>query len=580
MSTQKRTSRNDPCPCGSGKKYKKCCLGKTGYSGAHPGATLRNQSGSTGQGTPVGQRSQQARGVASNPAASTFAPAEKLYEQAMMLRTSGRSAEAKKIYEEILRIWPNEGRAMSGLGYCLTLLGQRERGLEQARRAVELEPDGVIAIMELALMLLNSGEIEESLKWARRAVNLGPQGAQAYTIIANCYERTHRIAEGLEANRLAQMANPQNRWLKLQEAKLTARNGELERATKKLRKIVGEPGLQPELRAQAFGELGRVQDKLRNYDQAYEAFVQCGLVTSQTSNAQRFKLEHRPSIIYSYIQGLTEERLKKWKADDLKDHSWAPVFLVGFPRSGTTMTEQILAAHSHVMTLSEESYLDDVRLEWARIVGAKPDLGQMVDQLNIEIILRLRKIYREKVQADNKIPADSKIIIDKLPLNIINIGLINLLFPESKIIVALRDPRDCSLSCFMQEFELNSAMIHFLSLDRAVRFYTQVMGAWLHFRNLITLPYITVRYEDTVQNLEFQAKKLVDFLGLDWEPEVLQFHRVAAERVINTPSYVAVTEPVHTRAIGRWKNYHKPFAPLLPMLEPFVREFGYEENSY
>ena len=127
----------------------------------------------------------------------------------------------------------------------------------------------------------------------------------------------------------------------------------------------------------------------------------------------------------------------------------------------------------------------------------------------------------------------------------------------------------------MQDFELNNAMIHFLSLERTVQFYTQVMGAWLHFRDIITLSHVTVRYEDTVQNLEFEAKRLIDHLGLSWEPEILQFHRRAAERVIATPSYVAGTEPVHTRAIGRWKNYDQQFAPLLPMLEPFLREFGY-----
>ena len=160
-----------------------------------------------------------------------------------------------------------------------------------------------------------------------------------------------------------------------------------------------------------------------------------------------------------------------------------------------------------------------------------------------------------------------------------HIGLINLVFPEAKIIVALRDPRDCCLSSFMQDFELNSAMIHFLTLDGAVNFYSQVMGSWLHFRDITTLSHITVRYEDTVQDLEFEAKKLIDYLGLNWEADILQFHQRAKERVIATPSYVAVTEPVHTRAIGRWQNYQEQFAPLLPKLEPFLREFKYETGG-
>lgn len=547
MSARNRISRNDPCPCGSGRKYKKCCIGKHQFSG-----------------------------VASGKSTSQAKPAEHLYTNSMQLRDSGQIEAAKKQYETILQFWPDEARAVSGLGYCLVRLGQRERGMAEARRAVELDPGNLTCINELALLLFNSGELEESLKWAKRAVKMGPQGANANVIIANCYEKLHRIGDGLKANKLAQIANPGNMWLKFQEAKLTARNGDYERAKTILMQTTRVPGMDPELRRHLFGELGRVLDRLGNFDKAYEAFVHSGLEASHTPRAQRFNLQLRPALINAYIKGVTEERLRKFSPEDMKDDSWVPAFLVGFPRSGTTMTEQILAAHSGVLTLSEQPYLDQVRLEWGRIAGANPDLGQMVDQLNPEIVLQLRKIYRTKVEADQEIANGAKVVIDKLPLNIIDIGFINLIFPEAKIIVALRDPRDCTLSCFMQDFELNSAMIHFLALDRATRFYTQVMGLWLHLRDMISLPYTVVRYEDTVQNLEFEAKRLIEFLGLNWEADILHFHQRAAGRAISTPSYAAVTEPVHTRAIGRWKNYREPFIPLLPMLEPYIREFGYE----
>ena len=497
----------------------------------------------------------------------------------MTLCNSGRYEEAKKIYEEVLRHRPKEIRGVSGLWLCLAELGQSERALEVARRALKLEPDNLTFINEFTVMLFNSGKIEESLEWAKRAVKMGPEGARSYVFIANCYEKLHRIDDALEANRLAQIASPQIKYLNFQEAKLIARNGDYERARDILQETSQAPGLQPELRTQIFGELGRILDKLKNYDQAYEAFAQSGHEAASNPRMQKFKLGYRPGLINAYIKGLTEERLKKWKPEDLKDDSWTPVFLVGCPRSGTTMTEQVLAAHSVIRTTDEQPYLEHMRMEWARIVGANPDLGLMADRLDVKTILQLRKIYREKVEADQQSPIGSDIVIDKLPLNIMNIGLINLIFPEAKIIVALRDPRDACLSCFMQDFELNSAMIHFLALDRAVHFYTQVMGAWLHFRDIISLSHLTVRYEDTVQNLEFEAKRLMDYLDLDWEPGILQFHQRAKERVIATPSYVAVTEPVHTRAIGRWKNYHRQFAPLLTELEPFLREFGYEIDA-
>lgn len=494
------------------------------------------------------------------------------------MRGSARWPDAKQAYEQILQQQPDDAQAIIGLARCLTELGDANRGLAEARRAAALVPDDLICINELAVMLFNIGKVEESLEWAKRAVEMGPEGAKTHALIANCHEKLHRIDEAIEANRLAQIANPQVPYLRFQEGKLRARLGDDEGAREILQATSREPGLPPELKRQLFSELGKVLDRLELYDLAFDAFMQSGVEALHIPRVQQLSLDYRPNLIDAYVRGLTRERLCRVKPADLLDDGWTPAFLVGFPRSGTTMTEQILAAHSAIHTTDEKPYLEELRYDWARIVGANPDLGSMADQLDIGAIRQLRKAYREKVEADQGAPMGSKLIVDKLPLNIINIGFINLIFPEARIIVAIRDPRDACLSCFMQDFALNSAMIHFLTLDRAVRFYAQVMGAWLHFRNIGTLSQITLRYEDTVQNLEFEARRIIDHLDLDWEPGILHFHRHAAERVIATPSYVAVTEPVHTRAIGRWKNYEKQLGPLLPILDPFLREFGYENQ--
>lgn len=539
MPSENQVSRNAPCPCGSGKKYKHCC------------GSLSLPSGS---GTSIPQ---------------LFADAERL-------RNAGQYELAKRSYEDILQLDSREAQAATGLGLCLIELDEIDRGLRELRRAVGLAPDELTCINHLIVNLFNLGRVEESLEWAKQAVKMGPEGAKTNVLLANCYEKLHRIDEALEANRLAQIANPGVIYLKYQEAKLHARKGDLDRARDILQKAVRAPGLDPAMRTQMLSELGRTLDKLENYEEAYEAFSQSGVEATRRPEAQKFKLGYRPGLINAYIGGLSSERLRRWKPEDLNDGAWTPVFLVGFPRSGTTMTEQILAAHSGIITMEERPYVEQVRYEWARIVGANPDIGRMADQLDVETILQLRKFYREKVEFDLGTPVGSATVIDKLPLNIMHIGLINLIFPDAKVIVSIRDPRDACLSCFMQDFELNSAMIHFLSLEQTVEFYTQVMGAWLHFRDILSLSHLAIRYEDVVQNLEHEAKRLIGYLELEWEPGILQFHQKAGKRVIQTPSYTAVTEPVHTRAIGRWKNYRQQFTPSIPRLEPFIDEFGYE----
>jgi tetratricopeptide (TPR) repeat protein len=579
MASTEPVSRNAPCTCGSGKRYKRCCGNLADPAEQNTAGDIGNTFSNTGQGPKTEEDSHYQPEAITSSDVRPESPKEQDYSDGTALVKSGQFKQAKKKFEDILKKWPAEAKAQIGLGLCLVELGQVEVGLEEARKAVKLDPGNLELINELTVMLFNQGRVEESLEWAQRAVKMGPEGARTNVIIANCYEKLHRIDEALEANMLAQVANPQVKYLKLQEAKLRARNGDYERAREILQATSLEPGLPSELRSQVFNELGMVLDKLESYDQAYEAFRESGLEAARRPETQKFKLDYRPSLINAYVNGLTRERINRFQPAELQDGGWTRVFLVGFPRSGTTMTEQILAAHSGIRTTEEQPYVEHLRYEWARMVGAKLDMGWMADKLSVESILQLRETYRAKVEADQGTPIGSNIIVDKLPLNIINIGLINMVFPDAKVIVALRDPRDSCLSCFMQDFKLNSAMIHFLTLDRTVKFYAQVMEAWLHFREIITLSHLDIRYEDTVQNFEFEAKRIIDYLGLDWEPEISQFHQVAKDRVIATPSYVAVTEPVHTRAIGRWRNYSAQFAHLIPQLERFIKAFGYEVET-
>ena len=171
---------------------------------------------------------------------------------------------------------------------------------------------------------------------------------------------------------------------------------------------------------------------------------------------------------------------------------------------------------------------------------------------------------------------EDRLLLDKLPLNLVETGLINVLFPDAKIIVALRDPRDVCLSCFMQGFDLNIGMVNFLWWERTVELYANVMDLWLHVREMLTLPFIEVRYEDTVRDLEGQARRMLDFLGLEWDDRVIRFYEAARKKAILTPSFAAVTKPVHTGAIGRWRNYAGPVERVAGTLQPYIKAFGYD----
>jgi hypothetical protein len=168
-------------------------------------------------------------------------------------------------------------------------------------------------------------------------------------------------------------------------------------------------------------------------------------------------------------------------------------------------------------------------------------------------------------------------VVDKHPLRILDLGLANLLFPGAKAIVLIRDPRDCCLSCFFQDLGLTPVSARFLRLETLGEVYATIMGLWLGMREKLTIDTLQIRYEDLVTDFEPGARRLVEFVGEPWTDDVLQFHKKAAKRAINTPSYQAVTEKVNTRAVGKWANYETHLDPLLPHVRPFLEAFGYEE---
>jgi len=270
---------------------------------------------------------------------------------------------------------------------------------------------------------------------------------------------------------------------------------------------------------------------------------------------------------------LTAGQFNRWSdatdtGDDLQ-----PVFLVGFPRSGTTMTEQVLASHPDISTADEKPLLAK-SMEYMYRLPDQYRLSMQLDALTNTHIREMRAIYRSAIRELAR--PKGGIVIDKLPLNIMALGFINRVFPDARIIVALRDPRDVCLSCFMQEFEPNAGMINFNTLAGTARFYNAVMSLWMNQRDMLTLNQLEIRYEDTTSDLEKQARYILEFLGQTWNRSVLDFHRQHHYRAVTTPSYETISEPVNRCAVGRWKKYINSLEPVLDILAPLVKTLGYE----
>jgi hypothetical protein len=200
---------------------------------------------------------------------------------------------------------------------------------------------------------------------------------------------------------------------------------------------------------------------------------------------------------------------------------------------------------------------------------------EALDAIPRERWLAQRERYLGYMAAALNQPIGERLHLDKNPtMTLLIPGMIRL-FPETRLLIALRDPRDVVVSCFMQYLPLNTNSVCFLTLERAARRYAHDMGIWLKFREMLCTPWLELRYEDCVSGLEAQARRALQFLDLPWDPQVMQYRERLKSKAVASPTYEAVTRPLYTSAMGRWKNYQKYMEPCLEILQPCVEAFGY-----
>ena len=498
--------------------------------------------------------------------------------------TSARSATSKSdfrtavaLYKEILAQHPDHPEVMAALGYTLGITGRVKAGLSMLDRALAANPGSADILCKLARVRMLNVEPEIALEHLEVVTEAEPRRLEALVMAAQCGERLNKLDRARAFADRAVGVRRNDPEANLILAQIDAREKQYEAARARLEKIVAKRTLGGDIHHRALTELGFVLDKLGEYDVAYDAFDRAGKEIAESPQVQRIDPSLADRRLDVYRGRVTPDLVGRFAGESFDTP--APALLVGFPRSGTTMTEQVMAAHPAVVTSDEQSLLSPMG---NALMDGSPDpldVPARLATLDLDEVRRLRTVYWDAVHDRLGHSLDDlkgKVFVDKLPLNLIDLPMINAIFPDARAIVALRDPRDVCLSAFMQWFSPNPAMIQLLQLDSATSFYSSVMGLYIEVKPSLTMPLLEVRYEDTVSDLEPQARRIIDHLGLEWNDEILRFHERAAERAIRTPSYAAVTEKVHTRAIARWRNYQAHFEPYLPRLAAAVEAFGYE----
>lgn len=270
---------------------------------------------------------------------------------------------------------------------------------------------------------------------------------------------------------------------------------------------------------------------------------------------------------------LTAAQYAAWPQDDsAPDAQSSPIFVVGFPRSGTTLLETMLDAHPQLACMDERAYLQD-QIDFMHESGLRypDDLGRLTPGQ----CAAMRAIYRESVSRHLRW-SDGVQLVDKNPLNLLKLPLIRRLYPNARIILALRHPGDVLVSNYMQNFRSPVFVAMCASVETTARGYATAMGFWCDQHAVLGGNVFESRYETLVGDLPGQARRLVDFLGLPWDDALLAPHeRAAARGYISTPSYSQVTQPVNMRAVERWRPYQQWLQPYKPLLQPYLDRWNY-----
>jgi tetratricopeptide (TPR) repeat protein len=472
-----------------------------------------------------------------------------------LLKDQGRPDDAIACYRRALELKPDDAELYNNLGNALRDQKKPNDAIACYQRALERKPDFATAHYNLGIALKDSGKPDDAIACFRRALELKPDYAAAHNNLGTTLEEMGDLQGAERCFRTATQYNHRFAHAHYNLAKLLGRKLPQPDLDAQRRLLVDSEWTDAQRLLLHFG-VAQVLNARGEYAEAAEHLDRGNALqlSEWRKRGQEYDPKEHEAFIARMIDACTPEFFERVRGFGVESET--PVFVVGLPRSGTTLTEQILASHSQVFGAGEITL---VRETMAGLAGPGADSIDGLRQLNATTAGRFAARHLQQLCALN--PAARR-VVDKMPENYLYLGLLATLFPRAKLIHCRRDLRDVAVSCWMTQFR----DIRWASDQRhmASRFheYQRIMGHW---RKVLPLSLLEVDYEETVADLEGVARRLVAWCGLAWEPACLAFQQT--RRAVRTASSVQVRQPVFATSVGRWKHYEPALSRLFAELE-------------
>lgn len=551
--------------------------------------------------------------------------------QAQAALRQARPDEARALYAQLTDADGADFESWDGLGAALLAAGEFDAAIEALRRATRLRPTAVAYWINLARAYASAQDFAAGVDAARKALAGAPSDVAAHLEHARSLAGLARYDEAqvsLAVVRAAESGNPDilsqvgdigstcrsfdqagvdyraalalrpdltAAWVGL--GKLLERNNRIDElfelldaaaaagvpadatALLRARALRGAGRLEEALaaaqaapaeidRADRAQLVGDIADRLRDTDTAFAAFTEANDVLAAHAVGSAEAAANYLATFGKLRELMTSGSYARWAPPLAADGRRSPLFIFGFPRSGTTLIDTMLGGHPDAVVMEEEPVIDTL----AAAMGAI----ERLPTLAAPEIQRLRDRYFAEV--DKIVPdVGSRLIVDKHPLGLANTPLLHRIFPDARFVFVERHPCDVVLSCFITSSQMDAKIASFFDFAGTARLYDRVLAFWSQCTEVLPIDVHVVRYETLIAEPEAELRKLARFADLEWTPKLLDNQANANERVyIGSPSYAQVAQPIYQRAKGRWLRYRRHMEPVIPILAPWIERLGYD----
>jgi tetratricopeptide (TPR) repeat protein len=500
--------------------------------------------------------------------------------RAYWLEDNNRPREALADLRLAAQLAPEDGIVHNALGLCLTKFGRWTDAVGAFETAVRYQPEFVAAHFNLASARECTGDLAGAREAFERTLALSPDYPEPLASLANLAARRGDWAEARLLAEKALASDPKQHLALTTLASAAVATGDFVNADGLITSALADPALPPVHRAMLLTIKGDLRHAEERYADAFRAYTEANALRRQLFASQFAEPGRETAATFTQwlVEYFDRAPAEAWSVKGKAPSSVGPkikshVFLMGFARSGTTLLENILAAHPGAVALDEKEVLaDSIREFLSNDKG--PDKLLAADEAALD---KFRELYWKRVGEYSSADLAGKVFVDKRPMASMKLPVIAKLFPDAKILFALRDPRDVMLSCYRRQFLLNPSMYEFLELKGAARFYSSMMRLSVICREKFGLAWQETRHEALVADFDAELRRVLDFIGLGWTDEIREFAQKAKARSIATPSSTQVIKGLNREGVGQWRHYREQLAPVMPMLRPWIQTFRYQD---